>query len=183
MSSLVATTDAIHILQVSAITALLLISGIAWGFSIFVLPLIRLPSNPSRSALDQFEKLVSRGGVTLQPASIICALVLAGAATLSWQSSDAEVATGPLSWRNSALACFVLLQVGWWEGVLITPLSAAIVDMKHSLPPKESWLRDREQLQFHNSLKLWNAYHIIRAALPLVAGIILLRAYIVESWT
>lgn len=73
------------------------------------------------------------------------------------------------------MACFVVVQVGWYETVLIVPLSESIVALKeHFKGPEQNWLEDKTQVELFRLIDKWTLRHVVRATLPLVSGMIVL---------
>lgn len=73
------------------------------------------------------------------------------------------------------MACFVVVQVGWYETFLIVPLSESIVALKEDFKgPEQNWLEDKAQMKLLRLIDTWTLRHAIRATLPLVSGMIVL---------
>jgi hypothetical protein len=148
--------------------------GLAWSFILWVVPIIKVPVNSSRSAIVQFEETIRRGGLILAPVCISLAASLALTSFLASKQLDpVEAAT----WKTYALACFVVVQVGWYETFLIVPVSEKIVALKEDFKGLEqNWLDDRTQVELFRLIDIWTVRHVIRATLPLVSGMIVLSS-------
>lgn len=82
-------------------------------------------------------------------------------------------------WKTYAVACFVVVQVGWYETVLIVPLSESIVALKENFKgPEQNWLEEKIQVELFRLIDTWTVRHVVRATLPLVAGMIVLSSAI-----
>ncbi|KAF1349187.1 hypothetical protein BDV97DRAFT_276192, partial [Delphinella strobiligena] len=160
------------IVQWTLIVSLIFVAGLAWCFILWVVPIIKLPTNTSRSAIAQFEETILRGFFYLRPSSIALAATLALTAYLTSRHPDPR---GAEAWKMYALSCFVVVQVAWWEIVLIFPLNDAVIAMKEKLKgPKQDWLKKADQVELVRMIDLWTKRHVVRATLPLLAGMILL---------
>lgn len=89
----------------------------------------------------------------------------------SKQLDAVEAAT----WKTYAVACFVVVQVGWYETFLIVPVSDKIVALKENFKgPEQNWLEDETQAELFRLIDIWTVRHVVRATLPLLSGMILL---------
>ncbi|KAL6702821.1 hypothetical protein ACN47E_000907 [Coniothyrium glycines] len=155
------------------ITSLLVISGIAWSFTFWVVPIIKL--NQSNSAIAQLEETSRRGGAWLEPINASFAFLLGFIAILISRHPDPAEAA---QWRYFAISCITLLQVAWWERVMIFPLEAKIVALRKNAGKSESAggsrMDDTERNALHGLLDAWSRWHVVRATLPLIASLVAL---------
>ncbi|KAF2024553.1 hypothetical protein EK21DRAFT_78413 [Setomelanomma holmii] len=163
------------LLQWTIAISLLVVSGIAWSFNLWVVPIIKF--NKSSSAILQLEETSRRGGKWLEPLNASFAFLLGLNALLLSRHPDPAEGT---YWKNYATACITLLQVAWWERVFIFPLEAYIATLskhKGSLGgSQDSWMDEASRKVLHQSLDKWCQWHAVRATLPLVAALLALSA-------
>ncbi|OAL44742.1 hypothetical protein IQ07DRAFT_549867 [Pyrenochaeta sp. DS3sAY3a] len=168
---------ALPYLQWLIIVALLFVTGIAWSFNFWIIPIIKL--NPSVSAVAQFEETSRRGGRWLEPINACFAFTFAMMALLLSQHSDPSEAT---NWKAYAMSSATLFQVAWWERVMIFPLerSAARLKQNKVLPENSEriWMEDSSRAILHQIMDKWCRWHIVRATLPLIASLIALSTKI-----
>lgn len=156
------------------------ITGIAWCFNFWVIPIIKL--NSSISAIAQFEETSRRGGIWLEPLNAGLAVSLAVTALILAQHPDpTEAAT----WKFYAAASVTIVQVAWWERVTIFPLDASVAAMKDDKAnfkgPEHNWLEDRSRLHFCHEIDRWTRRHFVRATLPLLGALIAVAPKILHS--
>ncbi|KAF2847111.1 hypothetical protein T440DRAFT_456868 [Plenodomus tracheiphilus IPT5] len=175
MTAMDAVYRVLPLLQWMIVVSLLVVSGIAWSFSLWIIPVIKL--NKSSSAILQLEETSRRGGKWLEPLNASFAFFFGiNALLLSKHPNPAEAA----GWKCYATASLTLLQVAWWERVMIFPLEAHIAKMRKNKPSlgefQENCMDDPSQQVLHQSLDRWSQWHVVRATLPLVAALIALSA-------
>ncbi|OQO02920.1 hypothetical protein B0A48_11203 [Cryoendolithus antarcticus] len=138
------------------------------------MPIILLPSNTSRSKIDQFKETFRRGGVFLQPASQAFALLTSLMGILSYLHRDPAI-VARASWYMAATA--TVFQVAWYEALFIFPINDQVAAMgKHFSGPEEQMLDERDQKKLDDLIRSWQLRQSLRAALPFVAGCITLAA-------
>ncbi|KAK3629226.1 hypothetical protein LTR56_005102 [Elasticomyces elasticus] len=160
-------------LQLLFTIMLIFVSGIAWCFNLWILPIIRL--NTSTSALTQFAEVSKRGAKYLDPLNAGIAITLALIAILQTQHPFPVEGTG---WKVPAAASFTLFQVAWWERVMIFCFDDAAVALKEDRANSKGgeglWLREAANVEFARIMDCWERSHAVRATLPLIAAVILL---------
>ena len=129
--------------------------GIAWCFNFWIVPIIKL--NGSSSAIAQFKETSYRGGIWLEPLNASIAALLAITTLLLLNHPDpAESAT----WKWYGAASATLVQVAWWERVLIFPIDdsvAAMKDNKENFKGTDSaWLEPWSQAGLVRSMDSWS---------------------------
>lgn len=149
--------------------------GIAFSFNLWVVPIIKL--NKSSSAILQLEETSRRGGKWLEPLNASFAFLLGiNAFILSRHPDPTEAAR----WKIYATACITLLQVAWWERVMIFPLEATIAAMRKNKKEvgdsAQSWMDEASRGVLHHALDRWCQWHTVRATLPLIAALTALSA-------
>jgi len=153
-------------------------NGLAWSFILCVLPIIKLPVNSLRSAIAQFEETIRRGFLILQPSALLSQPHWHP--QLSWASQHPQPAEAA-TWKSYTVACFVVMQVAWWETMLIAPLSDSIVALKEKEKfkgPEQNWLEKKDQVKLLRLIDKWTVRHVVWATLPLVSGMIALSPVI-----
>ena len=142
-----------------------------------MIPIIKL--NKSTNAFLQLEDTSRRGGIWLEPLNASVAALLAVMSFLVFQHPDSNEAA---QWKIYAAASATLVQVAWWERVLIFPLDDAIAAMKDDpanfKDPACTWLETRAQVELGRLMDTWARRHAVRATLPLLAAMIALSAKI-----
>ncbi|CZT15471.1 uncharacterized protein RCC_01328 [Ramularia collo-cygni] len=178
-----AVTVALPWLQWGIIIALAFVSGIAWCFIGWVVPIIKLNTN-SKTAAAQLVDTAYRGGIWLEPfnAALAATLGLMSIA-LRYHPDPVEAA----SWKFFAGASFTLLQVAWWERVFIFPLDDAVMAIRDTQDRKSAanGLSEQKKLaDLHRMLDAWAVYHSVRATLPFVAAMVALtgKFSVLASW-
>ncbi|KAK5680883.1 hypothetical protein LTS10_006641 [Elasticomyces elasticus] len=160
-------------LQLLFTIILIFVSGIAWSFNLWILPIIRL--NASTSALTQFAEVSKRGAKYLDPLNAGIAITLALVAILQTQHTSPIEGTG---WKVPAAASFTLFQVAWWERVMVFWFDDAAATLKLDRASSKGgeglWLREVANVEFARIMDCWERRHAVRATLPLVAAVILL---------
>lgn len=131
--------------------------------------------NPSSSAVQQLLETSRRGGAWLEPLNASFAFMFGiTAAVLSRHPDAAEAA----QWKPFALTFLTLLQVAWWERVMIFPLEATIARLgknnDKSGGTEKFWMDHATNKALHQSLDKWTRWHAVRATLPLIASLIAL---------
>ncbi|KAK4496170.1 hypothetical protein PRZ48_012150 [Zasmidium cellare] len=162
----------VPVIALALTITLFFVSGIAWCFNLWVIPLIRL--NTSDSAIDQHKETVRRGGVWLEPLNAAIAASFAILAGLSTQHASPEEAA---LWKYYAAASFVLVQVAWWERVFVFSLDDAIAAMKDdktNFKGERPHFHSGSQPEFHRLLSRWMVMHAARPTLPFIAAVIAL---------
>ncbi|USP77347.1 hypothetical protein yc1106_04621 [Curvularia clavata] len=157
------------------IVSLFIVSGIAWSFNLWIIPIIKL--NTSSSAIAQLLETSRRGGAWLEPLNASFAFLFGITAALLSQHPDPAKAA---QWKPFAVSFATLLQVAWWERVMIFPLEASIANLDQSKGKNGGtgavWLDQATSKVLHQSLNKWSRWHAVRATLPLVASLIALAA-------
>ncbi|EMD62928.1 hypothetical protein GGP41_004975 [Bipolaris sorokiniana] len=153
------------------IVSLFIVSGIAWSFNLWVVPIIKL--NPSKSAIAQLLETSRRGGAWLEPLNASFAFLFGITAALLSQHSDTSVAS---QWKPFAASFATLLQVAWWERVMIFPLEESIANLgkgkEKSGGAEGAWMDHETSKVLHKSLDEWSRWHAVRATLPLIGSLI-----------
>lgn len=150
-------------------------TGIAWSFNLWVVPIIKL--NTSNSAIAQLLETSRRGGAWLEPLNASFAFLFGITAALLSQHPDPAQAA---QWKPFAASFATLLQVAWWERVMIFPLEAYIANLDQSKGKTggtgAGWMDQATNKVLHKSLDKWCRWHAVRATLPLIASLIALAA-------
>lgn len=149
------------------------LKGIALALAGWVVPLLLLPTTPSRTLIHQFNEVIRRGYAYLQSSSRALALLLLTTTVLTYQLPDSTAAA---KWQWYAAAGFVLVQTAWWEVVMIFPINNEVTAMEGKLKGGELWLRDREHEKLRGLIEDWRFWHFGRIATPFVAGCLCLGA-------
>lgn len=147
--------------------------GVAIALSGWVVPLLLLPSTPSRTITDQFEEIIRRGYRYLQPSSQLLAVALLATTALTYYHPDQDLAA---EWKWYAAAALVLVQVAWYEVVLIFPINDQVIAMGDKLEGDDIWLEEREHAKLHELIRSWRRWHFGRIAAPFVAACLTLAA-------
>lgn len=133
-----------------------------------MVPLLLLPSTPSRTVVDQFNETIRRGGKYLQTASQILAFLLAITTYLTYRVSD---------WESYLAALAVLLSVAWWEAVFIFPINDEVKAMEGKFEGESQvWLSALEHMMLLNTIKRWRMWHLGRILAVFAAGLLTLNA-------
>jgi hypothetical protein len=131
--------------------------------------------NQSSSAIAQLLETSQRGGAWLEPLNASFALLFGVTAALLSQHPDPAEAA---QWKPFAASFATLLQVAWWERVMIFPLEASIANLEKSKEknrgPEGVWMDHATSKALHKSLDKWCRWHAVRATLPLIASLIAL---------
>nr|OQO08206.1 hypothetical protein B0A51_18534 [Rachicladosporium sp. CCFEE 5018] len=133
-----------------------------------------LPSNTSRSKIDQFKETFRRGGVFLQPTSQALALLTASMSILCYKHPDPAM-VARASWYMAAMA--TVFQVAWYEALFIFPINDKVAAMEKDFSkPGDQMLDEKDQKRLDDLIRSWQLRQSVRAALPFVAGCITLAA-------
>lgn len=150
-------------------------AGIAWSFNLWVVPIIKL--NPSSSAMAQLLETSRRGGAWLEPLNASFAFLFGITAALLSRHPDPAKAA---QWRPFAASFVTLLQVAWWERLMIFPLEASIANLEQVKNKSKDiggfWIDDTTKTVLHKYLDKWSRWHSVRAMIPLIASLIALSA-------
>jgi hypothetical protein len=78
------------------------------------------------------------------------------------------------AWKYYAAASATLVQVAWWERLLIFPIDRAATALRSEKDAGQGWLDDGSLKQLHRLLDRWGWYHSMRASLPFLAALVVL---------
>ncbi|KAM0720868.1 hypothetical protein Q7P37_003153 [Cladosporium fusiforme] len=152
------------VLQALLPPALFLICGIAIALSVWVIPLLLLPTTPSRTVVHQLNETIRRGGKYLQNASRLVAFLLAITALLTLGVGDSV---------SYAAALVVMLCVAVWEAVFIFPINDEIKALEGKFEGEEQiWLSPVEHMALQDMVKRWRVWHFGRIVAVFVAGVL-----------
>lgn len=137
------------------------------------MPLLLLPTTPSRTIIHQFNETINRGRSYLQPSSRLLAFLLLATTTLTAYHPDANAAA---EWKVYGAATFVLVQTAWWEEVFIFPINDRVAAMEGKLKGVDGAGEQKVKAELEGIVREWRWWHFGRIAAPFVAGCLTLYA-------
>lgn len=152
-------------------------TGIAFSLSAWVTPLLLLPSNPSRSTIDQFNATIARGAKYLQPSSRVSGFLFLSLTLLISQHPDPDVAW---KWKLYGAAFLAVMQVAWYEVYFIFPINDTIKAIGEAMARSgEQELSEAEQKRLRELVLKWERRHRWRIVMPFFGCVVTVVAILI----
>lgn len=143
-------------------------TGIATALSVWVVPLLLLPTTPSRTIVNQFNETIRRGGTYLQTAARLVAFALAVTIFLTFGVAD---------WNSHLAALVIMLSTAWWEAKFIFPINDEVKALEGKFEGDDQiWLSALEHTALLDMIKRWRMWHLGRILALLGAACLTLFA-------